>query len=252
MKSLGTTYKALDVRKDLEKRINTGVEAATAAFDKWNGSTWTKSRHVLGCLCTEEHRQMTAYLLLAAARCCTEARSGLAMVAAAAGRRGTREEQADAELDAMQARCAASPVSEELRKLLVKRLRDGEIWEVLREYKIVDNNGKILPAVKKELILLATARPQDTKTVPIFSMTDTPILYDKFIKLLFVGFAHNLLVESYVSRVSNIAKFHQGTRPHPAAPSRLPRCHRAPRASLRPPPALTGPVGALAPPPPWA
>ena len=36
--SLGTTYKALDVRKDLEERIVKGLEAAKRVYNKWNNT----------------------------------------------------------------------------------------------------------------------------------------------------------------------------------------------------------------------
>ena len=40
------------------------LEHAEAAHLKWNGTTWTRARHLLGTLCLEERRQMFASELL--------------------------------------------------------------------------------------------------------------------------------------------------------------------------------------------
>ena len=62
---MGTTYKALDVKRDLTRRIPLGLQAAVAKFNKWNYKRWTRPRHLLGLLCIEERRQRIAFLLVA-------------------------------------------------------------------------------------------------------------------------------------------------------------------------------------------
>ena len=65
----------------------------------------------------------------------------------------------------------------------------------------------------KELLLLASLPPQDTEQDPVLSIEHTPFLYEQLVKMLFVGAAHNLPVEAYVSRVANISKIHAGIKP---------------------------------------
>ena len=71
----------------------------------------------------------------------------------------------------------------------------------------------------RELLLLATAPARDTKVNPILSRKETPLLHAKFVPLLFVGFAHNLRLESLVSVLGKLE------RAHPKANAQLPPRH---------------------------
>ena len=60
-----------------------------------------------------------------------------------------------------------------------------------------------------ELLLIVSTEvhpSDDGADVTVLSPQNTPQLYNKLIPILFVGFAHNLLVESYVSRIATISK----------------------------------------------
>ena len=52
-------------RAELEGRAVAFLTAAQAAHVKWNGTTWTRPRHLLGLLCSEERRIPFARALLA-------------------------------------------------------------------------------------------------------------------------------------------------------------------------------------------
>ena len=75
-------------------------------------------------------------------------------------------------------------------------------------------------AVVDELILLATDRrliarmherpSRLTEIDPLLCRARTPIIYDIFRGLLFVCFSHNLLLESYVSRMKRLERGHPG------------------------------------------
>ena len=211
--SLGTTYKALDVRKDLEERIVKGLEAAKRVYNKWNNTTWVRPRHLLGLLCIEERRQVCAFKLLVLFGHGLEMRRTFGVVGAAAGRRGTREEVAAAGMKAIADRLAADPVLRALQLRIDAQLQNGNMLREMRLHGWLGEGGELKIPIKRELLLLATSPPQDTLESPLFSPSATPVLYSKFIKQLFVGFAHNLLVESYVSRVATVSKFHQGIDP---------------------------------------
>ena len=69
-------------------------------------------------------------------------------------------------------------------------------------------------AVVDELVLLATSPPAAQPEAPkqwvdaVVGKEQTPLLYEKFCKWLFVGFAHNLLLECMVSRLTMLEKRH--------------------------------------------
>ena len=50
-----------------------------------------------------------------------------------------------------------------------------------------------------------------TEKNPCLSSARTPLIHEALTGLLFVGFAHNLLLESYVSRLTQVEKQHPGT-----------------------------------------
>jgi len=64
------------------------------------------------------------------------------------------------------------------------------------------------PETVAELVLLATAPPGSTEKAPVLCQARTPRLFERFIPMLFVGFAHNLYVESAVSKLANLEKTH--------------------------------------------
>ena len=210
---MGTTYKALAVQRDLKSRIPTGLKAALAKFNKWNNANWARPRHLLGLLCIEERRQMTAFLLLVQLGCAQEVRRAFGLIGAAAGERGTPEEIEQRLMKEVAERVKADKVSSELRDRMRVALDSGKMKRFLQKHGVVNSMGQLVDTFKKELILLAATPPRDIENDPLFSRAITPRLYELFIGLLFVGFAHNLLVESYVSRVSTISKVHKGIEP---------------------------------------
>lgn len=104
-------------------------------------------------------------------------------------------------------RRARDGVDEKLIELLGQRQADGSL---AREVKIwgLDSTG-----ILDELVVLATAAPQDTQTSPVLSPKTTPLLYEKFIRMLFVGLAHNLPLEADVSKVARVEKSHPRADP---------------------------------------
>ena len=54
----------LDAKARFKAMGTSFLEHAEAAHLKWNGTTWTRSRHLLGTLCLKECRQMFASELL--------------------------------------------------------------------------------------------------------------------------------------------------------------------------------------------
>ena len=214
---MGTTYKALDVKRDLTRRIPLGLQAAVAKFNKWNYKRWTRPRHLLGLLCIEERRQRIAFLLVAKLGDGEKMSRAFARVGAAAGERGTPSQLARRGMMALTDRTKSDAVGVVLDRWVRKALECGTMEAFLRKHEMLDCNRRLAAALQGELILLAVTPPQDTsqdtEEEPLFSRDKTPLLYEKFIGLLFVGFAHNLLVESYVSRVSTISKVHKGVEP---------------------------------------
>ena len=65
--------------------------------------------------------------------------------------------------------------------------------------------------VVEELILLAGEPSGCTATSPVLSEERTPLLFDQMRMRLFVGFAHNLSLESMVSRLAMLEKRHPKT-----------------------------------------
>ena len=165
-------------RAELEGRAVAFLTAAQAAHVKWNGTTWTRPRHLLGLLCQEERRVPFARALL----------RWMAPIS----------------------RLPESPEpSEAIDRLALARLRehisDGSMRTEIDLWKLD------APEVVQELRLLATAPQGDTEKSPALSSAQTPHLYKIFIPMLFVGFAHNLYVESAVSKLANLEKIHPGT-----------------------------------------
>jgi hypothetical protein len=186
----------LDVmrRGIFEKAGAAFLEAAAAKHDKWNGTTWTRPRHLLGLLCIEQRRAAFASELLelmGEGDALEVARKTAAAIALGAGLSPPPAKPTDA-----------------ISRLLHEKLRvchaDGTLGHEL------DTSGLRSLAVVHELLLLATVPQRITEVNPVLSKTETPRLYTKFISMLFVGFAHNLLLESYVSRFAQLEKTHKG------------------------------------------
>ena len=102
---------------------------------------------------------------------------------------------------------------DEVDRLMLKRLQahaaDGPLNALVERLEL---KKKVLT---DELRLLASAPPGETALNPLLSLDRTPCLYTKFIPLLFVGFAHNLRIESLVSVLGKLE------RAHPKANSQL-------------------------------
>ena len=102
------------------------------------------------------------------------------------------------------------PANDVDRELLVK-LRaahtDGSLAAELKAWRLDT------AAVKTELLALAATSSIGRKTEvdPLLSEEGTPLLFDAFKGLLFVRLAHNLLLESYVSRLATLEKTHRNT-----------------------------------------
>ena len=84
-----------------------------------------------------------------------------------------------------------------------------------------------------ELLLLATAPADLADGEHVFGKVRTPALHNTFIHALFVGFAHNLLLESYVSRKAEIERIHKGVGPEMLEFLFMYRARQAPARALR-------------------
>lgn len=161
------------------------LEKAAEKHAKWNGSTWMRARHLLGLLCDEQRRAAFATELLE-------------LMGA-----GAELEQWRADNGAVR----AAP-SDDVGKLLHDRLcaahKDGSLGRELGMW------GLRTDPLVRELLLLATADERQTDIDPLLNAKETPRLFQKCISMLFVGFAHNLLLESYVSRLAQLEKIHPG------------------------------------------
>ena len=104
-------------------------------------------------------------------------------------------------------------IDRRLNDEFLKHQQSGAFLEMLKLHGICDAAGKIKAAFLNELLTLASLARGDTETDPVLSMQNTPQVYRKFIGMLFVGFAHNLPVEAYVSRVATVSKAHLGVKP---------------------------------------
>ena len=211
---LDNLHKNKDSRRarKLEARVAAGIEAAEAVLKEWNGKNWMQAAHLVGALCIEERRRFVAFKILALRGYGEEAARALGIAYAAAGKGGRNasenELQQLAMIEMIEQR---DDVDEALQDALGELEADDEkVTQFFDDHGMLDKKGNFLCAVERELLLLLTLPSQDTAKDPVFSMTKTPVLYNKFISILFVGFAHNLLVESYVSRVATVSKAHPG------------------------------------------
>ena len=159
---------------------------AEAAHLKWNGTTWTRARHLLGTLCLEERRQMFASELLK-------------LLGHGA--------ELDAALDALKCErpAPANAVDEELLAKLRAAHADGSLASTMRVWGL---NGA---AVTSELLLLASMPARVTEVNPELCATGTPLIFNAFKGMLFVVMTHNLTLESYVSDLANLEKIHTNT-----------------------------------------
>jgi hypothetical protein len=169
-----------DKQRELEARAAAFLKAAEESHMTWNGTTWTQAQHLMGFLCLEPRRSCFAAALLK--------HMGTTGVVAVAPR-------------------------DNVDQLMLDRLGvhadNGSLNALIEQLQLKK------PAVLAELRLLAAAPPQDTATAPVLSLARTPCMYSKFIPLLFVGFAHNLRIESFVSVLGKLEKA------HPSAASQL-------------------------------
>ena len=165
---------------ELEGRAVAFLQAAEESHETWNGSTWTQANHLFGFLCLEPRRRCFA-----------------AAVLKHIGAVGVAEVAAQDEVD----------------RLMLKRLQahaaDGSLDVHVERLQLKKK------AITDELRLLASAPPGETALNPVLSLDRTPCLYSKFIPFLFVGFAHNLRIESLVSVLGKLE------RAHPKAHSQL-------------------------------
>ena len=164
---------------ELEGRAVAFLRAAEESHQTWNGTTWTQAHHLFGFLCLEPRRQCFAAAILAHIGAGGE---------------------------------AVAP-KDDVDRLMLKRLQEHAADGSLDALVVRLNLKK--EQVTKELQLLASAPPGETALNPILSLDRTPCLFSKFIPLLFVGFAHNLRIESLVSVLGKLE------RAHPKANSQL-------------------------------
>ena len=165
---------------ELEGRAVAFLQAAEESHETWNGTTWTQANHLFGFLCLEPRRRCFA-----------------AAVLKHIGADGVAEVAAEDEVD----------------RLMLKRLQahaaDGSLDVHVERLQLKKK------AITDELRLLASAPSGETALNPVLSLDRTPCLYSKFIPFLFVGFAHNLRIESLVSVLGKLE------RAHPKANSQL-------------------------------
>ena len=152
------------------------LKAAEEKHEKWNGTTWTRARHLLGTLCLEERRRWFAAELLQLL-----------------GHGGLPSAHALDDIDL------------ELQAKLHAAHAGGSLGAELQRWKLQG------PAFLAELRLLATTPTHRTEVDPALSEALTPQTFDAFKGMLFVRLAHNLLLESYVSRLATVEKTHPNT-----------------------------------------
>jgi len=158
----------------LEERAVAFLAEAERLHLKWNGATYTRSRFLLGVLCSEKRRAWFASDLLVRMDHVDKLKAALV---AASGDHAVIPQPKD-------------PVDLMLHRHLSARWADGSMPAELKLWKIDTKRGVI-----GELLLLATAPL--SSAAPILSYEKTQKLYVIFVHALFVGFAHNLLLESY-------------------------------------------------------
>ena len=172
------------LRASLEARAAAFLQEAEASHLTWNATTWTRPRHLLGLLCAEDRRHWMAAELL--------------KVLGA-------EQQLRARLPAGSWPQPCSPVD----RLLLDRLQaykaDGSLEPEVRLW------GLQRPSGIAELLVLAVEPMGDTKTSPVLTAARTPLIFEQMCNWLFVGFAHNLALESMVSRLAMLEKRHPRT-----------------------------------------
>lgn len=201
-------------RAAYEKMAAAFLLAAEQKHQKWNGTTWTRARHLLGMLCLEERRGVFAtelLILMGEEEKLDAALARQAAAAAAAEQLPSTTQQPAAAPDsgctspAPPAPPAVRPKpADAVDRHLVARLHachaDGSL---ARELKLW---GLSAAVITSELALLATVPQGDTMLDPVLGEERTPSLYNKFIPMLFVGFAHNLRLERYVSVLAQLEK----------------------------------------------
>ena len=95
-------------------------------------------------------------------------------------------------------------------------MANGGLSDMLQRHGFLGDDGRLATQALLDDFLkvvsehLSVDAEEDST---ILSMEHTPELYDILIRALFVGFAHNLPVEAYVSKVATIAKTHAGIKP---------------------------------------
>ena len=160
-------------QRELEGRAVAFLQAAEESHETWNGTTWTQADHLFGFLCLEPRRRCFAAAILKHIGA-----DGVAEVAA----------------------------QDEVDRLMLKRLQahaaDGSLDVQVERLELKKK------AITDELRLLASAPPGETALNPVLSLDRTPCLYAKFIPFLFVGFAHNLRIESLVSVLGKLERAH--------------------------------------------
>ena len=172
------------LRDLLQARAAAFLQEAEASHFTWNATTWTRARHLLGVLCAEDRRQWMAAELLKVIGAEQQLRAKLPT--------GSWPQPRDA-----------------VDRVLLRRLQtcsaDGSletemgVWGLRRE------------AVIRELLMLAVAPSGDTELSPVLTEDCTPLLFEQMRNRLFVGFAHNLALESMVSRLAMLEKRHPRT-----------------------------------------
>ena len=159
-------------RLELQRRADAFLQAAEESHLTWNGTTWTQAHHLFGFLCLEPRRACFATALL----------------------------------KHMGETVAAAPPVDTIDKLMLERLQvhsaDGSLDALVQRLELKT------PAVLTELKRLATTPAGETAVNPVLSLERTPCMYSKFIPLLFVGFAHNLRIESLVSVLGKLERAH--------------------------------------------
>ena len=110
------------------------LKEAESLHDKWNSTTWTRPRHLLGFLCLEERRIPFARALL--------------------------------RMMGKEPDCSHAVHSDAVDKEALVDLRAwAAVGELTRELKVFD---LLRPAVIGELLILASEPPTDTRINPIF------------------------------------------------------------------------------------
>ena len=191
----GREVMTADARKKLVLMGADYLKEAQRVHVEWNGTRWTEPRFLLGVLTDDARRAPFAAALLDGLG--HGAALDVALTAAASS-------HVPAQARPTARPTPGDPAGVVLHEHLARQLADGSMHAELQLWALTT------PAAVKELILLASSPPGPLHT---FSRKLTPVLFEAYVPMLFVGFAHALFIESKVSVLDRILRAHPNAHP---------------------------------------